>query len=148
MERVFPSPDLVLQIRKTLPATPERVFRAFTDVEVLKKWWGPEGFTTPMAELDVRVGGSYRIAMKPPEGDVVFLSGVYREVVPPEKLVFTWNWEGEGAAMGETLVTVEIHGRGQMCELVVTHEAFPNKDVRDQHDEGWTSHLSRLSSVA
>ena len=147
MENVFPNPDLMLQIRKTLPATPERVFRAFTDVEVLKKWWGPEGFTTPMAELDVRVGGSYRIAMKPPEGEVLFLSGVYREVVPPEKLVFTWNWEGEGAAMGESLVTVEIHGRGEMTELVVTHEAFPSIEVRDQHDQGWTSHLNRIASA-
>ncbi len=78
-----------LSITRTFAAPRERVFQAWTDPEELKKWWGPDGYTTPSAEVDLKVGGSYRFAMKPPGGEVFFLSGEYREVRAPEKLVYT-----------------------------------------------------------
>ena len=95
-----------LTITRTFAAPREKVFKAWTDPQELKKWWaaGP-GFTTPFAEVDLRVGGRYRLAMKPPDQDVVrVVGGVYREVRPPERLIYTWAWEGSGGP--ETVVTV------------------------------------------
>lgn len=105
-------PTITLTITRTYPAPREKVFRAWTDPQELKKWWaaGP-GYTTPFAEVDLRVGGRYRLAMKPPDKDVVHVVvGVYREVRPPERLIYTWGWEG--SAGPETLVTVEQHAHG------------------------------------
>lgn len=142
-----PTPQTTLQLKRTFAAPREKVFRAWTDPEELKKWWGPEGYGTPTAEVDLRVGGTYRLGMKKlPKGDVFYLTGVYREVRPPEKLVYTWVWEGE-ADLGETLVTVEFRDRGNATEVVLTHELFPNAKVRDDHNKGWSSCLDRLAKA-
>jgi len=108
MTRLNPSSDTTLHLRRTFTAPREKVFRAWTDPEELKQWWGPEGCSTPIAEIDLRVGGKYRFGMKPLEGDLIFVSGTYREIRPPEKLVYTWVWEGSEMDAGETLVTVKF----------------------------------------
>lgn len=84
----------MLNIRRLYHASRERVFRAWTDPNQLKKWFAvAEGFTTPIADVDLRVGGRYRLGMKPPgEDGVLIVSGVYQQILPPEKLVFTWRW--------------------------------------------------------
>ena len=92
-----------LEVRRTVAASRETVFQAWTDPEMLKKWWRVDaGWSTPIAEVDLRVGGAYR------------------EVTPPEKLVFTWIWEGPEAAE-ETLVTVEFLDQGDHTEVILTH---------------------------
>ena len=139
--------DGSLQLKRTFAAPRARVFRAWTDPAELKKWWGPHGYTTPSAEVDLRVGGAYRLAMKPPEGTVFYLSGTYREVRPPERLVYTWNWEKHDMTMGETVVTVEFLDRGGSTEVVLTHEFFPNAARRDGHQKGWTACLERLEQA-
>ena len=78
------STETTLNLRRTFAAPREKVFQAFTEAEIMKKWWGPEEFTCPTAEIDLKVGGKYRIAMKPPEGDVFYVKGTYREIKPPE----------------------------------------------------------------
>ena len=84
--------------------------------------------------------------MRMPDG-VHVASGVYREIEPPRRLVFTWRWEdGEGPKEGETLVTVELHERDGGTELVLTHERFADTDARDGHEQGWTSALNRLEA--
>ena len=137
------SQETTLHLKRTLAASREKVFRAWTDPEALKRWWGPEGFSTPTVEIDLRVGGKYRIAMRSPHGDTYQLVGTYREVRPPEKLVYTWAWEAE-PEQGETLVTVEFLDRGDSTEVVLTHELFPSEKVRDEHSKGWTGSLDRL----
>ena len=113
----------------------------------MKHWWGPEGYATPTAEVDLRVGGRYRLGMrKLPDGEIFYLAGTYREVRHPEKLVYTWRWEAE-PEMGETLVTVEFHDVGKETEVVLTHEYFPNQKVRDDHNKGWNSCLDRLAKA-
>src|SRR5215831_14073593 len=89
-------------------------------------------------------GGSFRLDMQ--FGTVIYThTGVYREIRPPEKLVFTWI--SEATQQQETVVTVELFARGEQTELVLTHERFPNAESARDHDQGWQSVLSRLEQV-
>ncbi|MBI4082257.1 MAG: SRPBCC domain-containing protein [Candidatus Lambdaproteobacteria bacterium] len=139
------APETTLVLRRTFPVPRERVFRAWTELALIKQWFGPEEHTIPEAEVDARVGGKYRIAMRSKEGQVYRVKGVYREIAPPERLVFTWSWEGEEEQ--ETLVTVELHAQGDGTELVLTHERFPNAEVRDRHGWGWNSSFNKLAKA-
>jgi uncharacterized protein YndB with AHSA1/START domain len=133
-----------LRLRHTFAAPRERVFRAFTDPEELKQWFGPtDGHAIPVAEVDLRVGGRYRIDLLGPSGSLYRIVGEYREVRPPERLVYTWRWE-IGEDVGETLVTVEFRERGAATEVALTHEAFPTAHARDGHEGGWMGCLGRL----
>ncbi len=139
--------ETTLRITRTFAAPRDRVFQAWTDPEKLKQWWGPPGYVTLVAEVDLRVGGHYRFGMKKiPDGEIFYLSGSYREVRPPERLVYTWRWENEPHGT-ETLVAVEFRGLGASTEVVLSHEMFPTRDARDQHDMGWTGCLERLVAL-
>ena len=139
-----PDPDTSLTVRRTFAAARERVFRAWTDPAALRGWYCPLELSVAAAEVDLRVGGAYRIAMQPPQGDPHVVVGTYREIAPPERLVFTWRWEG--GAMEETLVTVEFHDLNGRTEVVLVHELFPAPETRDLHLEGWTSCLDHLAT--
>ena len=142
-----PSPDTTLRLTRTFTAPREKVFRAFTDPETLKRWWGPPGYDTPSAEIDLRVGGRYRFAMrKLPDGPILYLAGTYREVRPPERLVFTWRWEAE-PELGDTLVTLEFRDAGGGTEVILTHELFPSQKARDDHSRGWSSSWEKLAAA-
>jgi len=133
---------MTLRLTRVVPARREVVFRAWTDPEALRRWWVPfEGMTVPAAEVDLRPGGRYRFTMRSAKGEEFHLSGVYREVRPPERLVYTWRWEG---ADGETLVTVDFEASGATTLLHLTHEHFPNADTRDRHGTGWGGVLDSL----
>lgn len=139
-----PHPETSLTLRRTYPAPRERVFHAWTDPAALRQWSCPVGMTVADVHVDLRVGGSYRVAMQSPEEDAPNVAyGTYRVVEPPARLVYTWQWEG--GEMGETLVTVEFHDRGGETEVVLVHELFPAPDVRDLHQEGWVSCLEHLA---
>ena len=139
--------EAALRLTRTFAAPRERVFRAWTEPEELKRWWGPDGYATPSAEVDLRVGGAYRFGMrKLPDGEVFYLAGTFREVRPPERLVYTWVWEGN-PERGETLVTVEFRERGKATEVRLTHELFPTAKTRDDHEKGWSSCLGKLAKA-
>jgi len=139
--------EATLRLTRTLAAPRERVFRAWTEPEELRRWFGPDGYATPSAEVDLRVGGKYRLGMrKLPDGEVFYLVGTFREVRPPERLVYTWVWEGS-PEMGETLITVEFRTRGKVTEVRLTHELFPTAKVRDDHEKGWGSCLDKLAKA-
>jgi len=135
-----------LRLSRSFAAPPEKVFRAWTEPATLKRWSAPGDMTAPLAEVDLRVGGRYRIHMQAPDGTMHIVMGVYREVEPPRKLVYTWQWENKAGA-GETLVTVEFLNRGGRTELVLTHERFPTAAERDSHEQGWTGCLEKLAGV-
>lgn len=142
-------PSKVLMMKRTFPASAERVFRAWTEPQQLKKWFAvADGFTTPIADVDLQVGGRYRLGMQPPGDEAVLVvGGVYREIVMSEKLVFTWRWETPDENEPETLVSVEFIQRGDFTEIVLQHEVFKDVMVRDKHAEGWVGcldHLERL----
>jgi len=135
---------LSLRLTRLIRADREAVFRAWTEPAAMREWFCPEGGTVDAAESDLRVGGRYRIAMRMPNGLSV-ATGVYREIDPPARLVFTWLWEeGVGPKEGETLVTVELAALGDATRLELIHEGFASADAREGHTQGWSSALDRL----
>jgi uncharacterized protein YndB with AHSA1/START domain len=138
--------DATLILRRVLNATPERAFRAWTTAEHIQQWMRPEpGMVVPLASMDLRVGGKFRIQMKMPDGEFFTAVGEFREVKPPTRLVYTWDWEkdGSGAEFGEaegkpSLITVEFLERGGQTELVLTHTRFATVESRDSHARGWS----------
>ena len=110
------------------------------------RWCAPGDMTTPFADVDLRVGGRFQIHMQGPDGTVHRATGTYREIAPPEKLVFTWAWE-EKPDEGESLVTLEFRERGRATDFVLTHERFPSEEVRDRHEHGWGGCLDKLAGM-
>jgi uncharacterized protein YndB with AHSA1/START domain len=139
--------ELTLNMTRVLPAPRPLVFRACTEPAELAKWWGPRGFTTPGVELDLRVGGSYRFAMQPPDGDLFYLTGEFREVDPPAKLVYTFRWEDPDPDDRETVVTLSFGDLGESTELVFTQGVFATEGRHALHEQGWTDGLDRLEQL-
>ncbi len=137
----------VLRLERTFAAPRAAVFRAWTEPEQMVKWWGPRGYTAPVCEIDLRRGGAWRACMRDADGGEMCVGGVYREVVPPERLVFTFAWENDGAPGHETLVTVELRDLGDKTALTLTHEAFESADTRDSHGQGWSSSFDCLDDA-
>jgi uncharacterized protein YndB with AHSA1/START domain len=141
-------PDTTVYLKRNFAAPMENVFRAWTEPEQVKKWFGPAGSSTPSAEIELRVGGKYRFGLQFPGEDIFYVSGTYREIDPPSKLVFTWRWDKPDMDFGETLVTIEFHERrGYTTEVVLTHERFPTPEIREQHNQGWNSILDKLAGA-
>lgn len=132
-----------LRLSRVIPAEPEAVFRAWTDPDEMKEWYCPEGGTVDEVAVDLTVGGRFKVAMRMPDA-VHVAHGIYREIEPPRRLAFTWQWEGMEDE--ETLVTIELHGQGDATEVVLTHERFATEESRDKHEHGWSSILSRLEA--
>lgn len=135
-----------LSVSRTIAASIEEVFDAWTRPERMEQWLAPEGVPELEVTADVKRGGSYKIHMKRPE--VVYTAfGTYLEVTPPKRLVFTWDWEQDDHSVEETLVTVELKQVGNATEVTVTHDRFPNADAADGHQQGWDSCLDQLVSL-
>jgi uncharacterized protein YndB with AHSA1/START domain len=133
-----------LEIRRLIPAARQRVFDAWTHAKELDRWSAPSPMT-PKAEVDLRVGGRYRITMRGPDGIERRVGGVYRVIEPPTKLVYTWKWEE--SAMPDSVVTVEFHDRGKSTEVVLRHEGLVDPDSRARHEHGWKSCLDNLVAL-
>lgn len=135
-----------LQLTRTYAVAPQKVWRAWTDPQALKRWWAPEaGDGVSLAELDVRVGGRFRIVFGGMQGTDHEVQGSYREVVPNRKLVFTWCWP-RSTPDRESLVTILFRAAGSGTELVFTHEQFYDETARDSHRRGWSELLARLET--
>lgn len=134
-----------LVIKRVLDASPERVYAAWTEPELVRQWFAPGDLTVPVAELDLRVGGEYRIVMRDGDGKTHSPSGTYEEIVPNERLVFTWKWANSELV---TRVTVELRALGENeTELTLLHEGFPDAETRDSHEQGWNGCLARLPTA-
>lgn len=132
-----------LTLRRHYPVAPEKVWRAWTDPQALKAWFGPEEIVSvPLAEVDLRVGGRFRVAMLAADGETHDVSGIYQELVPNRKLVFSWAWRSTPER--ESRVTVRIEPDGNGCELVLLHEQFFDEAARDGHSHGWTGAMVKL----
>ena len=139
--------ELVLHLERVLPAPRELVFRMHAEPDLLARWWGPKGFTAPSVELDVCVGGRYRIAMQPPEGDRFFLVGEFREVDPATRLVYTFRWEPPDPDDRETVVVFSVRDRGDSTALTVDQQPFATDARRALHEQGWNESLDRLEEL-
>jgi uncharacterized protein YndB with AHSA1/START domain len=136
-----------LTLTRRFRAQPEKVWAAWTDPEKLIGWF----CTTKAkpgslrAELDVRIGGRYRISFDMESGEYSEVGGVYREVVPNEKLVFSWAWHSTPER--ESLVTVSVRPDGAGSLMVFTHEQFFDETARDNHAKGWNQLFEQLEQV-
>lgn len=134
-----------LTLTRSYPVAPEKVWRAWTDPEAVKKWWGPgTGEPVSVAELDVRVGGCFRIVFGGADGKAHECAGEYREVVPSRKLAFTWCWP-RTTPERVSVVTIEFRTKGNGTELVFKHEQLFDEKARDDHKRGWSSSLDKLA---
>ena len=141
--------DGVLQLRlsRRLPAAPERVFRALTEPADIARWWGPQLFTTPAIELDLRVGGGYRFTMQPPEGDPFHISGEFREIDPPSSLSYTFRYDEPTPDDRETVVTLTVDDVDGTTELALRQGEFATEERLALHRGGWTDSLDKLSAL-
>jgi uncharacterized protein YndB with AHSA1/START domain len=135
-----------LAIERTYPVAPEKVWRAWTDPEALKRWWGPgPGQWTSHAELDVRPGGRYRIVFGGEKGADHEVAGMYKEVEKNRKLVFTWCWPNSTPER-VSLVTILFVPSGGGTELRFRHDEFFDQAAADNHMRGWTGAFAKLDS--
>ena len=162
------SPGKELVLRRLIAAPRELVFRAWSDPAQLARWWGPKGFTNPVCEVDLRIGGAWRIVMRGPDGTDFPLSGVYLEITPPERLVMQVNldehpreWQEKIRAYraarpaddqdddGEIVMTVIFEARGDATWITV-RDRFGTVAERDAHRDlgamqGWSETFDRLA---
>ncbi len=131
-----------LTVKRRLKASPAKVFAAWTEPEKIVKWFGPDAGPVHEASTDVRVGGRYAVSFSTEDGERHHVSGTYREVVPNEKLVFTWAWRTMPER--ESLVTVLIKPDGSGSLLTLIHEQFFDEPARDRHRQGWSGCLDKL----
>jgi uncharacterized protein YndB with AHSA1/START domain len=144
MDQVTRKPSLALARR--YPVGPEKVWRAWTDAQALKKWWGPgPGEPVSLAELDVRVGGRFRIVFGGRDGTEHECAGTYKEVVPNQKLVFTWSWP-RTTPERVSVVTIVFRAVDGGTELDFRHEQLFDEKARDDHRRGWTGTLDKLEA--
>jgi uncharacterized protein YndB with AHSA1/START domain len=138
-----------LRLERTYDAPAEDVFDAWTNPEVLKRWWGINPASrTPVADVDLRVGGSYRLSMEDPDaGTVHTVRGEYREVRRPERLVYSWCWEEADGTTGHvSTVTVEFLADGERTTVVLEHSGLESADSRERHGHGWAACLEMLDT--
>jgi uncharacterized protein YndB with AHSA1/START domain len=133
-----------LTLKRRLNASPEKVFTAWTKPETLALWFGPGHCTSVEASIDLRVGGRYHITMVVP-GDQHDVMGVYREIVPNERLVFTWHWKTTPER--ESQVTIILKPDCDGTILTLLHELFFDEPARDRHQQGWIGALEKLEKM-
>ena len=137
-----------LVIRRTFNAPRELVFRAWTEPQLLAQWSCPRGFTFTENHGELRVGGAFSATLRSPEGTEHRLRGVYREIVRPERLVFTHFWVDERGSPGpQTLVTVTLAEHDGRTEMMFHQGLFASVAARDGHEQGWQSCFERLAEV-
>ena len=134
-----------LTLKRRINAAPAKVYQAWTDPQKMMRWYAPAKAETLAAETDARVGGRFRVLMRTADGEEHDVNGVYREVVPDEKLVFTWQWRSKPE--WESLVTVTLKRDGAATMLTLIHEQLPDEAERDGHRNGWTGAIEKLSGL-
>jgi uncharacterized protein YndB with AHSA1/START domain len=135
-----------LTLTRRLNATTEKVYAAWADAEKLAQWFGPAQVKpgSVRAEMDVRVGGRYRISFEGDGGEYHEVGGVYREVVPGRRLVFSWAWHSTPER--ESQVTVQLKPDGAGTLLTFQHEQFFDQTARDNHERGWIELFAKLEN--
>jgi uncharacterized protein YndB with AHSA1/START domain len=136
--------ELRLELEKIFVVPQEHVFAAFVDAEQLRRWWGPAGFGVSDLVFDAVEGASYRIDMKPPEGDVFHIGGTFQVVEAPCRLSFSFVYEEPDPDDQETLVTVTFEPTDPGTRVILDQGSFKTEARLDLHREGWTDTLERF----
>ena len=148
-----------LTITRTFQAPRELVWRAWTDPELYKRWWGPSHFTCPVAHIDLRVGGKYHSCMRSPDGQDFWSAGVYREITPYERIVFTDSFADEQGNIVpashygmpdmplEMLVTVTFTEQDGRTTMTLIHSGLPASETEGNAKEGWSQSFDKLAAL-
>ncbi|MFZ2651439.1 MAG: SRPBCC domain-containing protein [Burkholderiaceae bacterium] len=137
-----------LQLTRFIRAPREEVFDAFVTESQLRRWQSPRGMTVASCSSDAREGGRYRIEMRSRDGSSHIVGGTYRSVKRPERLTYTWQWEGDSPMAGmQTLIEIDFTAKDGGTELRMKHSGFPAAAARDGHDAGWNSVFNRLNDL-
>jgi uncharacterized protein YndB with AHSA1/START domain len=133
-----------LTLKRRLKAAPGKVFAAWTDPEKIVRWFGPTETAagSVQAKMDVRPGGRYQMRFETCDGERHQVSGVYREVVPDSRLVFTWAWHTTPERESLVIITIVPDGSGSL--LTLHHEQFSDEKAREGHERGWSGTLDKL----
>jgi uncharacterized protein YndB with AHSA1/START domain len=136
-----------LEMHKTVKASIERVYKAWTEPEQMTKWFGCTGTTQVLVSQDLRVGGEYRISCQGCEGELVAMYGVFQEIKPNQKLVYTWNNTSQEYPAKDTVVSIEFIPRGDETEIVLKHAKFAMPVSVEGHTMGWTTALEKFAAL-
>ncbi|MBV8536890.1 MAG: SRPBCC domain-containing protein [Alphaproteobacteria bacterium] len=141
--------DRVLVITRVFDAPPAAVFKAWIDPAQIVRWIGPQSIKGEVKAMEPRPGGAYRIALlHGASGPADVVSGVYHEVLAPQRLVFTWAWETpDGVRQHETLVTVTFHAKGKQTEMTLRQEIFQTRESCEKHRHGWQGSFDKVDEV-
>ncbi|HEY9627169.1 MAG TPA: SRPBCC domain-containing protein [Coleofasciculaceae cyanobacterium] len=139
--------DREILITRVFNAPPRLVFDAWTQPEHFAGWLGPKDFTAIACQMNVQVGGLYRACIRSPEGTDHWMQGVYREVIEPERLVFTFAWEDEdNQPKHETLITVTFAAQGSKTVMTFHQAIFESTESQNAHQAGWSECFDRLEA--
>jgi uncharacterized protein YndB with AHSA1/START domain len=136
-----------LRVRRRFAAPPAAVFDAWTDPEVLRRWWAAQPtWTSPGCDLDLRVGGAYTLRMRADDGTIHAVAGEFREIDRPARLVYTWRWVGDdGLHPGHvSLVTVDFRPDGDGTVVELEHAQLASEESRVRHGAGWNGVMDNL----
>jgi len=140
------TPADVLVLRRLIDAPRDLVFKVWSDPLHVAEWWQPAGYTTPVFEMDFRVGGGFRYCIRKAGRDG-WARGVYRDIVPPSRLAFTFQWQsGDATNDAETLVTVTFEVQCEGTLLTFRQEPFSSSESRHGHGVGWNQVLESFES--
>lgn len=135
-----------LRLTRVYPVAAEKVWRAWTDPQALSRWFGPgDTQSVTKARLDVRVGGAYSIAFRTEDGQEHRVGGVYQEVEPGRRLVFSWAWQSTPERVSR--VTVQLTPVDGGTELDFRHDRFFNEEAQSNHARGWGGAFEKLDSL-
>jgi uncharacterized protein YndB with AHSA1/START domain len=135
-----------LSIARVFDAPRSVVYEVWTNADHARQWWGPKDFTTEELEIDFRVGGRYLVRIRDKGGKLHTMHGTYREITPPDRLVFTHRWEeDDGTLSPETSVTVSFEDVGHQTRLTFAQSGFESDKERDSHRGGWEEVLAKLA---
>ncbi len=139
-----------LTVERRFDAPPHEVFAAWTDAEQLARWFAPLGYAVTDVQLDLVVGGAYRIMLRAPDGPVIRHAGRYVDISPPTRLAFTWILDGTGCCDSDidhidTLVNIEFEALQGATRVVLTHERLPDPNTREGHAIGWQTCMDGLA---
>ncbi|MDX2242666.1 MAG: SRPBCC domain-containing protein [Leptolyngbyaceae cyanobacterium bins.302] len=139
--------DRQLTITRVFDAPRRLVFKVWTQPEHFSQWLGPKDFTAIACHMNVQVGGMFRACIRSPEGNDHWMQGIYREIIEPERLVFTFAWEDENnRPKHETLVTVTFEEQNNKTLMTFQQAIFESTESRDSHNTGWSECFDRLTS--
>ena len=137
-------PGHALKITRIIHAPRQEVYEAWTNAELMKQWMCPEGSSVSFVELDVRVGGAFQVVMRIDGADTIH-TGIYREIIPPETLVFTWV--SKHTHYRESLVKLQFLAHGESTELILLQTQLPDDEAVERHTAGWTQLIEHLVRV-